>query len=370
MIFRGTTRSQQEIARLIDEMGATLSSRSGFNTLYVTALTLKDDLPRVMDVFADVILNPTFTEDEWTKLKPRRIFFIRRMADNPMTEASQFFRKNFYPKHPYGMMEIGTMKSVSAMKREDLVAFHRRYVDPRNMTLAIFGDVDLTAAEKLARKHFGSFRREGTFRPPASSAQEPIDASRAAVKVTNKEGAVVYVGFRGVTVKNLEDRARLAVLDAILSGYGYPGGWLHSELRGRGLVYEVHAFNVPGIEKGYFGIYARCRPEKAKTVAELILKHVRRMRDGKATEEELKLAKNLILTSEKLRSQTNASQAMDAAINEIYGLGYDFDDRWLERVKTVTLKDLREAATTYLTHHVLTVATPDEKSVRSLTGER
>ena len=367
MLRRGTTsRSAETIAKAFDAMGGTLTSGSGNNTFYVRADVLKKDLAPAMDVFADVILNPTFPADEFRKIQERRLFFIKRSEDNPMTEAERFFRENLYVRSPYGMIPLGTVPAVSSMKREDLVDFHKRYVHPGNTTLAVFGDVDLDAAEALARKHFAAFEGKGEFTPPRPALEPPLTEPRTAVKVNQKEGAVVYVGVPGLRMTDVEDRAVIAVLDAVLSGYGYPGGWLHSELRGRKLVYEVHAFNVPGVEPGFFAAYARCQPAKAREVAETILRNLTRMVLTGPSDQEVELAKKLIVTSEELRSQTNSSQASDAALGEVYGLGYDYEAQFLKRVRTVTARDVKAVARKYFANTVIAVTTPDEKIVEGV----
>ena len=178
---------------------------------------------------------------------------------------------------------------------------------------------------------------------------------------------MVFVGFQGLKMTDVDDRAAMAVVEAILTGYGYPGGWLHEELRGKELVYEVHGFGVPGVEPGFFAIYARCQPDKVKQVTDIIIKNVEKMKQEGATPQELELAKDKIATSEMLDRQTNPSQADDAATGEMYGVGYDYEMQFVARVKKVTLDDVKKAAQKYFTKYVLTVTTPDEKVVKDLT---
>jgi zinc protease len=258
------------------------------------------------------------------------------------------------------MMPAGTVKSVTSLTRDDLVQFHQRYMHPKNMVLAIFGDVDPAQAETLARKYFGDFRGDGPFRPARPALEGPLTTARVALKVNKKEGAVVYMGAPGPQVSDIEDRPVIDVIDTVMSGWGYPSGWLHSDLRGRQLVYEVQGFSVPGVEPGYFAVYARCQPDKVKTVAESILQQVYRMAVSGPTPQEVELAKQMIVTSEKLADQTSSSQAMSAAMNELFGLGYDFEAKHLSRVERVTLDDIRKVSRKYFTNYVLIVTAPDE----------
>lgn len=370
MLRRGTkSRTAEEIAKAFDGMGGTLITNSGSNSFYVTADVLSQDVARAMEIFADVILNPTFPEDEFEKMKARRLFFIKRSQDDAMLEAMRFFRENLFLKSPYGMVPQGTLESVSSVKRDDLVAFHRRYVHPENMVFAIVGDMNPAEAEELVVKHFGGFRGHGSFLPPSPAVEPPLEESRTAVKVTQKQTAVVFVGTPGLKMADLEDRAVIAVIDAVMSGYGYPGGWLHTELRGQKLVYEVHGFSVPGVERGLLAIYARCQPGKVKQVADTIQRNVMRMAISGASEAEIELAKNLIVTSEELQRQTNGSQAVAAALGELYGIGYDYEAQFLQRVKKVTPKEVKDATRKYFKNYVGTVTTPDAGLAESIKPE-
>jgi zinc protease len=368
MLRRGTSRrNAAEIADAFDKMGGTLTTGSGNNSLYAAASVLKKDLPDALEVFADVILHPSFTSSELQKMKNRQLFLIKESDDDPMDEAMRFFRQSFYRSSPYGRVPLGTAESVTGITRDDVVRFHGSCVQPWNMKLAIVGDVVPAEVERLARKYFGDFKGAGASATAKPAAEAPLAESRAAVKVNQKQGAVVFVGFQGLKMTDVDDRAAMAVVEAILTGYGYPGGWLHEELRGKELVYEVHGFGVPGVEPGFFAIYARCQPDKVKQVTDIIIKNVEKMKQEGATPQELELAKDKIATSEMLDRQTNPSQADDAATGEMYGVGYDYEMQFVARVKKVTLDDVKKAAQKYFTKYVLTVTTPDEKVVKDLT---
>jgi zinc protease len=189
---------------------------------------------------------------------------------------------------------------------------------------------------------------------------EPVPTqTRRQVKHTQKQVAAVYVGFPGTTMANLEDRYALHILDAIVSGIGFPGGWLHTELRGKQLVYVVHAMNWLGLEPGYFGILAATQPEKVNEVIELILQTMEKARAGDFSDEELARAKDLALIAERLERQTNDQLSRDAALNELYGLGYDFSEREPARLGKVTRADVQRVARTYLHHPTIVVTTPN-----------
>ncbi len=150
------------------------------------------------------------------------------------------------------------------------------------------------------------------------------------------------------------------VLDAVLSGVALPRGWLHETLRGKGLVYEVHAFNYVGLEPGYFAVYAGCEPERVEEVRQIILDQVGRLFTEEISEAELTAARQICITADVLERQTNAQQAMRNALDALYGLGGDFADRYEEGILAVTAGDVRRVAETYLKHPLCIIMTPGE----------
>jgi zinc protease len=174
---------------------------------------------------------------------------------------------------------------------------------------------------------------------------------------------VVYAGYRTCSMDALDDRYALLVLDGVMSGIGWPGGWLHESLRGQGLVYVVHAYNFLGLRQpGYFGAYALTRPDKVDEVISLFDKHIERAKAGLVPEDEFERAKKMAVTVELLGRQTNRSLAMNAALDELYGRGYDFSDSFPERVQAVTREDVLRVARRYLTHRVLAVVRSQQKA--------
>ncbi len=360
LLTRGTTtRTAVEIAGAFDSMGGEFGAGSGANSFTVNATVLNQDLAKGMDVFADMILNPTFPPKEFEALQERVIKGIERRDDDPMAEAGKFFMERMYLTSPYGLPPGGTEESVKALTVDDVRRYYVRYVNPRNMVLAIFGDVEPFEAEALATKYFGSFAGSGPFVRPEPALEGPLAHPRIALRVNKKVGAVVFLGAAGPRLLDVEDRAVLDVVQTVLCGYGYPGGWLHADLRGRQLVYEVHVQSVPQVEPGYLMAYARCQPAYVRVVSDTIMSYVHRMALVGPSPDEMEMAKKIIATSVRLRTQTNGAQAANAALNELYGLHYDFDDQQLARVQKVTLDDVRRVTRKYFTEFVLTVTAPD-----------
>jgi len=151
-----------------------------------------------------------------------------------------------------------------------------------------------------------------------------------------------------------------------MSGPSLPSGWLHRELREgtRDLVYEVHAINFVGLAPGYYGIYAGCQPERVGDVYKIIRTQCDKAVAGKITAEELDRAKGMMITTERLHNRTIGQMATRAALDELYGLGYDAYEQYADRVNAVTLEEVRRVARQFLTRMIITVATPKPEDVQ------
>lgn len=359
MLDKGTeNRSAREIAEFFDSIGGRLSFSSGRSTLLGSMSVLRDDFPQAAELFAECLTAPAFPEEEFGNVKELALTAIARRSDDPRAEALELFQQALPAESPYHIITGGTTESVAPTTVEDIRQWYERYVVPENTVLAVFGDIDPDEAAQMAQRLFGSL---GEGRPaPEISFDRPNDIpeDRSVTKQTTKPTGVIFLGYPGTSVRNEADHAALTVLDAMCSGYQYPGGWLHNELRGEGLVYSVHAFLISGPAPGFFAVNAQTSPQAIDEVVSRIRKNLQRAKEGDFSDEELQRAKEMIV---KLRAQQNTTvseQALQASLDEIYTLGYDHEDRFAERIGAVTREDVLRVAREYLTNSVLAVVSP------------
>jgi zinc protease len=361
MMTRGTaTRNAVEVAAALEDIGGDIAAASGNHALYVTASCLSADLPRALETTADVVRNPSFPPQEIDRLRPLVLAAIERQKDNWREQLFQAFRRTYYRAHPYRNSAIGLAPEVAALTREDIVAFHRGVAAPGNLVLCVFGDVDPAQVKALVEQRFGDWPAGKRVAPQLAAEPTPAE-DRVVAETTALKMGGVFVGWPGMTLRDEKDRHAMDVLDSLVSGIHLPRGWLHETLRGRGLVYEVHAFNFAGIEPGYFGAYAGCEPGKVEEVRALIIEQLGRLVKEKLTEAELDAARRTCVTADVLENQTNAQQAMRAGVDELLGLGCEASKRYAPGVLAVTEADVRRVAQKYLTHSVTVMLRPEKK---------
>jgi len=177
VIDRGTeSRSPDEIAEALDGRGVSLTAGVTRHLLSLSCTCLSEDIEAIMTLVADVIRRPSFPPEQVEKRRTAIVTALRQDQDNPAVVATEGLMALLYTGgHPYGRAGRGTVASVEAIGRNDLVAFHRRRATPDGLRLVVVGDVEPSRVEDLVDRVFGDWRAEtaGAVVPPrVSPAQE------------------------------------------------------------------------------------------------------------------------------------------------------------------------------------------------------
>lgn len=356
MRTRGTaTRTAEQIAQQIENLGASLEADCGNNTWYTRAVCLAEDWPAVLEIFADVTLNPTFPEDEWGKIQPLLLAAVERQADTWSDELVLRFREAYFREHPWSRSPLGRNEVIASLRPEDLRLFHRRSLAASQSVLAVVGDVDPEQVRADVERLFTSMpaRAQAPVIPPL-----PVPpASTVVQSQTDKPLAAVQIGFGPGVTRRSPDFPTLQVLASVLNSF--PTGWLEQELRGRGpgLVYVVGAGQFTGFVPGYFGVVFNTQPQAVPLALQRAIAVVDRARTEPVDRATLDRAKAKVLAEEFLGKQSNAERAADAALLELFGLPPDEPQRLIERVQSLTAEQLQTAARAYLRNPVVVVLT-------------
>lgn len=397
MVSRGTkTRSAQEIAAFWDSIGGDFEASCGNNSWSWTATCMKADLAKAYGVFAELVNEPSFQETELQPVKKRVLAAIQSQDADWANQAFRFFKQTYYGpmNSPYQFMSTGTVAGVQAFTADQVKEWYRGTVLPAKKVIAVFGDVEPAEVEALLRKTpLGAAQaakaeagpvavttRSSATRSSAHAGADPqpagvVEVEKVALNKTEQALAGIVIGYRADTVVGEPAGFPIAVGDTMASGYQYGSGYLYEILRGRGLVYVVHGQNSPGRNeslKGTFLVYAGCEPEKVNEVVDVILENIARLQGTPAdtNADWFQRSKELIVVAEALENQTPAKQATQAALDELYGLGYNWHQTFADRIRGVSLDDVRTIARDRLSRCIVTVSTPKPELVTVREGVR
>lgn len=341
MITRGTRgRDAEEISHLIDDLAGSLSGTGGRNSVSLRGEFLSRHFRRAFALFAECLLEPAFPEAEFEREKLLLLQDIVTREDKPSGVAFDLFCRTLYQVHPYRLSTFGDGPAVERLTPAELAAYHRRSMDPSQMTLCVVGDVRAEEVISLAREAFGSSRGHAAP-PPEVRPELPPDAPRRAKKVLPKAQAHLVLGFLGARVTDGWRRS-LEVLSTVLSGQG---GRLFVELRDkRSLAYSVSSLTVEGVDPGYFAVYMGTSPEKVDSALDGIQSELERIRQDRVPDAELERAKQHLIGTHEIGLQRNGARAALIALDHCYGIGAEDFLSYAEQISAVTAEDLRAAA--------------------------
>jgi zinc protease len=346
MLLQGTRRrSAEQIAVAIESVGGSVESFGGNNSFGVNAEVLSSDFKMGFDVFADVLLNPSFPLAAFERERRIQLELIGAQRDHLLQSCNQAMRRELFGAAGYGLDPLGAEGSVGSLVIADLGLFYKKMAAPSNCVLAIFGDVDKADLKALVQKAFGNWKTNPVQLPPRPPAPS-LTKIRRVVETRDKKQAVIVVGFPGLTVKD-PDRYALELLQ---EGCSDLGSRLFLRVREKlGLAYYVGAQHFPGLAPGYFAFYAGTAGDKVEQVEEELLKETALLRTEGFTAEELARCKAKVVGQKKIARQDLGGLALTMALDELYGVGYQNIDTEDAHYEGVTLEAIKQVAMKYLT---------------------
>ena len=223
MLKEGTkARDSLAIAARADSLGAQITTGSTLDTSYISLSALTARLPESLELFAEVLLQPTFPEADLTRLRGQVLAAIQQEKAQPQGIASRLFPKLVYGEgHAYAnpLSGNGIDDSVTALQARDLRAFYQRWVRPDNAQLLIVGDTTLKQLTPLLEQRFGSWKAPAEALPKKNLAVVP-DQMRPRVYLVNRAGAeqsTILAGYAGAP-RSDRDHVAFEVINTLLGG--------------------------------------------------------------------------------------------------------------------------------------------------------
>jgi len=205
------TRNTFEISDQLEMLGATLRGSSNLDLSFVSLSALSPKLDPSLDLFADVVLHPSYPENEVKREQKLTIAGIEREQNTPGTLGVRVLPALLYGAgHPYGNPATGsgTKESVAKLTRADLVKFHDTWLRPNNSTLIVVGDTTLTEVTPKLEKLFAGWKSGSV---PAKNVKTVAIASKSSVYLIDKPGALQSVIFAGIVAPPRANPQEIAI---------------------------------------------------------------------------------------------------------------------------------------------------------------
>jgi len=343
LLDEGTaSRDAAAIAREFEDLGARYSGASEADSSRVSVTALSDTLEPVLEIFADVALHPQFRAADVERVRVERLGEIAQALDDPQSVGRNVLsRVVFGEKHPWGYPREGTVSSVKAISRKDIVAWHKAWFRPANAALFVVGDTDAAALMPVLERRFGGWK-DG--RPPKSARHQHAKKAARVVTLVDKPGAPqsqIWIGEVGVS-SSAPDIFPVRVMNNIL-GLSF-NSRLNGNLRTEhAYSYGVFSFYYAHREAGPFVAAGGVITEKtAESLAEF-MKELSKMKSGEVSEELAEAKESLVRTIPALFASNDQTAGAYARVWS-EGLPVDYYVTYQDRVQAVTKEAVAKAA--------------------------
>ncbi|MEI7527612.1 MAG: pitrilysin family protein [Elusimicrobiota bacterium] len=323
----------EDIDKTLEFLAASVESSMGIEEARADLTALKKDLDTVLDIYADVLMNPAFAEDKVKLKRDEMLELIRRRNDDPGRAVVREALRAFYgPAHPYGWRSEEA--TVNAITIADMKAYHANYYKPNNIILAIAGDFasDTEMLGKL-KARFGAWPRGEVKFPVIPPVQ--INGTRQVFHI-EKDISQAYIVMLQKALKRFDPlEYPLTVTNELLGG-GLSSR-LAAEIRSRkGLAYTVYSYAAKKPDYGYELAYCGTKPETYSQALAEMLKQFKLVAEEAAPAEEVTRARDSIVNSFVFRFPTPFDLITERASYEYYGYKADYLDNYVENIAKTT----------------------------------
>ncbi len=368
LLLSGTkSKTATQIAQELDFLGARLKAGGGDDFASISLSLLKKDLKAGLELFKDVLLNPTFALPEVQRKVAQYKAALESELDEPMVVAGRTFAKDLYGDFPYGHPVRGTPQGLAAITPKDLAEFHGTYYRPNNAVLSVVGDLSQDEARQAVSQTFGSWAAAPI---PALKLPPLPSLSQRKVVVIDKDitQANIILGSVGLNRQN-PDFYAFQVMNYILGGGGFSSRLLDDIRENRGLAYSVSSSFSPGLEPGPFTVTLETKNPSAAEAIDQVLEQIKRIMTQPVTAKELEDAKSYFIGSFARKMDSMSKRAWLLGYVEVYGLGLDYPWKYPELIRHLTPADLQKVAEKYLhPDKYLLVVVGKKAAMPSLTG--
>ncbi|WP_041448018.1 pitrilysin family protein [Anaeromyxobacter sp. Fw109-5] len=353
MLTEGTkTRSAIQLSDETNFLGASLRASAGPDAAAVTGGTLAKHLPKFLELFADVTMNPAFPKADFARVQDQRLVMLLQQRDQPQPIASKAFVPVFWGKMPYGHYLLGDEAAVKATRPRDLAAFHARHYRPENAELIVVGDVAEAELRPLLEATLGKWRRGSA---PGPLAPRPPAAPHRALLIEKPAApqSYVLVGMPGVE-RSSPDYVAASVAFQVLGG-GSSSRLFRNLREEKGYTYGVYAMGEARKLAGASLVAGSVKADVTGAALKEIVRELARLREEPVPAQELSDAKDALVLGLPADFATAGGIAGRVAELALHGLPDDYWNGYADAVREVDAEAVQRAARRYLDPAKMTV---------------
>lgn len=336
MLFKGTEkRTAFEIAQSMESVGGYLNAFTSSEYTCYYARCVDEQLGRALDVLSDMVLNPSFPEEEVEKEKKVVIEEMKMYRDSPDDYLFEAFTTKMFQDHALGRPVLGFEDTVSAFTRQDLYDYMSDRYRPDNLLVAVAGNVDHDEVVQLVSSYFEDkpplkttheAQPLGVFNPEKLALTKPIEQTH------------YILGRRGMHFDH-EKKYQLLLANTVLGGG--MSSRLHQNVREKyGYCYSIQSFNQSYSDSGIWGVYVGTDKDYVDHVHELVVTELDKIRTELIPDQEFSEAKSQLKGKLLLSQENTSNRMMRLAKSELYFERFVTLDELEEHIDKVTAEEV------------------------------
>ncbi|WP_297097518.1 pitrilysin family protein [uncultured Draconibacterium sp.] len=346
MLDEGTeSRDALTINKELNMLGATISSGSDLDVSYVLLSALKENLGKSLEIYADVLLNPSFPENEFDRLQKQQLATIQQEMATPIGMAVRLLPQYLYGKdHAYGrsFTGSGTAESVAAITPAVLAKFHDTWFKPNNSTLVVTGDVSMNEIIPLLENQFDNWKKGNTHKNTIAVLPQKEKSSIYLIDKPDSPQSFILAGNLSPSRAD-NDYLGIKMLNMVMGGQFTSR--LNMNLReGKHWSYGVRSLILDARAQSPFIVVAPIQGDKT---AEAVLEIKRELSDAANSKPVTNTELNNVKQNEilSLPGSWETVQSVGFSLEEMikYGLPENYFSEYPDKIKNLDLNDIENA---------------------------
>ncbi|SHE58197.1 Predicted Zn-dependent peptidase [Desulfofundulus australicus DSM 11792] len=352
LMFKGTeSRTARDIAEALDAVGGQLNAFTTKEYTCYYARVLDEHFDLALDILQDMLFHSRFDSGDIERERNVILEEIKMYEDAPDELVHDVFATTIWQGHELGRPIIGNAEVISRISREEILDYYRHHYRPQNMVVAVAGNIVHDRVIEKLRPIFEPLNGE----PVTRRLIRPVPRRMVTCRAKDTEQVHLCVGAPGLPLDH-EKVYVFQVINTILGG-GISSRLFQEIREQRGLVYSIYSYHSSYHDAGLFCIYAGLSKENLPGVMELIFKEIRDIQQNGVKNEELRRAKEQIIGNLWLSLESVSTRMSRLAKSQLY-LGKVLPpEEVAEKVKKVSLEDVRELAREMLNPESFAIAT-------------
>ncbi|MBK9290969.1 MAG: insulinase family protein [Bacteroidetes bacterium] len=341
MLFKGTTRRKaHQVVGFLENVGCDLNAYTTREETCIHASFLNHYYSRVLELFADVVFNSVFPEQELEKEKTVVLDEINSYKDSPAEEIFDRFEHEFFSQGELGRYILGRPETVAASTRQDILTYVRAHFVPERMILVSVGDISFAQLNKLAMRYFAGF-------PEASSgsfvSKTPAIAKFNIAVPADSHLSHCIIGMPGYAYEH-PDKLALILLNNILGGPAMQSR-LNQQIREKhGIAYTIESQLAHYSDAGWLAVYMGTDPAQTSKAISLAMKEMKRLREQQLGSLQIHRAQQQLIVQLAISRESRLNEALSVGKAWLMKNRADSVAEIISKIEKITPAKLLEVA--------------------------